>query len=119
MCSTTTAGLLLPQHTSPRPSAALPIRTPGAPPPAAAAASSSDLWQQQMTEVLRSAGDLFDLVVVDESGQGLAPEVLLPLSLAKPQVRSAQRPWRSRVGMMPGPGCAYLGIRGLTQLSNC
>jgi len=30
--------------------------------------------------------DLFDLVVVDEAGQGVGPEVLLPLSLARSKV---------------------------------
>lgn len=83
VCSTTTAGLLLPQPNSSRPSAAVAIRAPGAQAPAAA--SNTNWWQQQIQSLLGPSG-LFDLVVVDESGQGLAPEVLLPLSLAKPQV---------------------------------
>lgn len=86
VCSTTTAGLLLPQPNSSRPSAAVAIRAPGAPAPATAC--NTNWWQQQMQSLLGSSG-LFDLVVVDESGQGLAPEVLLPLSLARPKVSAA------------------------------
>jgi hypothetical protein len=42
-------------------------------------------WQQQQHQPAGSR-DLFDLVVVDEAGQGLGPEVLLPLSLARSKV---------------------------------
>ncbi|WIA17691.1 hypothetical protein OEZ85_009208 [Tetradesmus obliquus] len=92
VCSTTTAGLLLPK---PRKSAAIPIRAPGAsavpictPGSAASIHGSSQAQQpaqqQQQLQPLLVPALQFDLVVVDEAGQGLAPEVLLPLSLAKP-----------------------------------
>jgi hypothetical protein len=92
VCSTVTAGLLLPK---PRKSAAIPIRAPGASAVlilnpgtgTPVSSSSSSSWpaqaQQQQQQLLMSPAVHFDLVVVDEAGQGLAPEVLLPLSLAK------------------------------------
>jgi hypothetical protein len=45
--------------------------------------------QQQLPPLLVPALQ-FDFVVVDEAGQGLAPEVLLPLSLAKLTVRQGR-----------------------------
>jgi hypothetical protein len=96
VCSTITAGLLLPK---PRKSSAIPIRTPGASAvpirtPGTASPVNSGSWpanqqqqqQQQRQQQLLMPALQFDLVVVDEAGQGLAPEVLLPLSLAKPAV---------------------------------
>jgi hypothetical protein len=93
VCSTITAGLLLPK---PRKSSAIPIRAPGAAAipirtPGSAAVQTSSSWQanqqqQQRQQLLLPPAVQFDLVVVDEAGQGLAPEVLLPLSLAKPGV---------------------------------
>jgi hypothetical protein len=91
VCSTITAGLLLPK---PRKSSAIPIRAPGAaalpifdPDTGNPTASSSSSWpadaQKARQQQLLSPALQFDLVVVDEAGQGLAPEVLLPLSLAK------------------------------------
>jgi hypothetical protein len=90
VCSTITAGLLLPK---PRKSSAIPIRAPGAAalpivdPDTDNPVASSSSWpadaQKQRQQQLLSAALQFDLVVVDEAGQGLAPEVLLPLSLAR------------------------------------
>jgi hypothetical protein len=92
VCSTITAGLLLPK---PRNSSAIPIRAPGAsaltilnPDTGTPVSNSSSSWpqnakQQPRQQQLLSPALQFDLVVVDEAGQGLAPEVLLPLSLAK------------------------------------
>lgn len=107
VCSTITAGLLSRASTQParhRPSAAIPICKPGQLPPAAvagqpgsAASSGSTGGSRQLPPAQHqqqhgqfagdaSAGFMFDLVVVDEAGQALAPEVLLPLSLARPEV---------------------------------
>jgi hypothetical protein len=108
VCSTITAGLLL-QHatfntSSARPAAAaIPIVRPGA--PAGSSSSSSSSSNNSSSSAARpphsssggggggdgstsaaAAAAQFDLVVIDEAGQGLAPEVLLPMSLAKPQV---------------------------------